>query len=179
MIELKTRHPGSAPPPTGGHGVGALQDHGAGEGGGRPPAPAAGVPAEGGRGVPVPAADQPAEGPGSGSGEEGDTIWFVWFVGAAAAVASLTACPPPPPREQISELSVDAESRQKELQSAQREKNSLEQQLTELVRRKDALDACRVCENSGVHFSPLLRFQRLKLEAAEEEGGRTARTTRG
>uniref|UniRef100_G3PSK3 CAP-Gly domain-containing protein n=1 Tax=Gasterosteus aculeatus TaxID=69293 RepID=G3PSK3_GASAC len=71
-----------------------------------------------------------------------------------------------------------AESRQKELQSAQREKNSLEQQLTELVRRKDALDACRVCENSGVHFSPLLRFQRLKLEAAEEEGGRTARTTR-
>nr|XP_040053278.1 CAP-Gly domain-containing linker protein 1 isoform X2 [Gasterosteus aculeatus aculeatus] len=53
--------------------------------------------------------------------------------------------------KKISELSVDAESRQKELQSAQREKNSLEQQLTEL---------------------------RLKLEAAEEEGGRTARTTR-
>ncbi|XP_040053278.2 restin isoform X3 [Gasterosteus aculeatus] len=53
--------------------------------------------------------------------------------------------------KKISELSVDAESRQKELQSAQREKNSLGQQLTEL---------------------------RLKLEAAEEEGGRTARTTR-
>ncbi|XP_037340175.2 CAP-Gly domain-containing linker protein 1 isoform X2 [Pungitius pungitius] len=53
--------------------------------------------------------------------------------------------------KKISELSVDAESRQKELQAARREKDSLDQQLGDL---------------------------RLKLEAAEEESGRTARTTR-
>ncbi|KAL6096489.1 clip1 [Pungitius sinensis] len=53
--------------------------------------------------------------------------------------------------KKISELSVDAESQQKELQAARREKDSLDQQLGDL---------------------------RLKLEAAEEESGRTARTTR-
>lgn len=57
----------------GGHGVGALQDHGAGAGGGRPPAQAAGVAAEGGRRLSVPAADQQPEGSGSVSGEEG--LW--------------------------------------------------------------------------------------------------------
>ncbi|KAM8828190.1 CAP-Gly domain-containing linker protein 1 isoform 2-T5 [Spinachia spinachia] len=53
--------------------------------------------------------------------------------------------------KKISELSVDAESHQKELRSAQRERNALEEQLSDV---------------------------RLKLETAEEESGRTARTTR-
>lgn len=58
-------------PATGCHGVRALQDHGAGEGGGRPPAPSSGLPAEGGRRVSVPAADQQPQGPGAVSGEKG------------------------------------------------------------------------------------------------------------
>lgn len=37
--------------------------------------------------------------------------------------------------QQISELSVDLESKQKELQSVQQDKSCLEQQLTSLVRQ--------------------------------------------
>lgn len=37
--------------------------------------------------------------------------------------------------QQISELSVDLESKQKELQSMQQDKSSLEEQLTSLVRK--------------------------------------------
>lgn len=43
-----------------------------------------------------------------------------------------TVCP-----QQISELSVDVESKQKELQSLQQDKSSLEQQLTSLVREEE------------------------------------------
>lgn len=57
----------------GGHGVGALQNHGAGEGGGRSPTQAQGVPAEGGCCVSVPATDQQPQGPGAVSGEKG--LW--------------------------------------------------------------------------------------------------------
>lgn len=39
--------------------------------------------------------------------------------------------------KQISELSVDLESKQKELQSVQQDKSSLEEQLTSLVRKED------------------------------------------
>lgn len=53
------------------HGVGTLQDHGAGEGGGRPPAQTAGLPAEGRRCVSVPTTDQQPEGPGTVAGEKG------------------------------------------------------------------------------------------------------------
>lgn len=59
----------------GGHGVRALQDYGAREGGGGSPAPAASVPAEGRRRVSVAAADQQPEGTGAVSGEEG--LWEV------------------------------------------------------------------------------------------------------
>lgn len=45
-------------------------------------------------------------------------------------VGSSTLCP-----SQISELSVDVESKQKELQSVQEEKSALDQQLRSLVRR--------------------------------------------
>ena len=38
---------------------------------------------------------------------------------------------------QISELSVDVESKQKELQSVQQDKSSLEEQLTNLVRNEN------------------------------------------
>lgn len=64
----------------GSHGIGALQDHGAGAGGGRPAAQAASVPAEGGRCVPVPAADQQPQGPGPVPGEKG--LWYLtsWFL---------------------------------------------------------------------------------------------------
>lgn len=44
-----------------------------------------------------------------------------------------TVCP-----RQISELSVDVESKQKELQSVQQDKSTLEQQLTSLVRKEEA-----------------------------------------
>lgn len=43
-----------------------------------------------------------------------------------------TVCP-----QQISELSVDVESKQKELQSVQQDKSSLEQELTSLVREEE------------------------------------------
>lgn len=43
-----------------------------------------------------------------------------------------TVCP-----HQISELSVDVESKQKELQSLQQDKSSLELQLTSLVRKEE------------------------------------------
>lgn len=59
------------PPAVGCHGLRALQDHGAGEGGGRPPAPSTGLPAEGGRRVSVPATDQQPQGPSTVSGEKG------------------------------------------------------------------------------------------------------------
>lgn len=58
------------------HSVRALQDHGAGEGGGRPPAPTAGLPAEGRRRVSVTATDQQPQGSGAGSGEKGLGITF-------------------------------------------------------------------------------------------------------
>lgn len=48
--------------------------------------------------------------------------------------AFYTVCP-----QQISELSVDVESKQKELQSVQQDKSSLEQQLGSLVRKEGAL----------------------------------------
>lgn len=63
-------------PAAGCHGVRALQDHGAGEGGGRPPAPTAGLPAEGRRCVSVTATDQQPQGSGAGSGEKGLEITF-------------------------------------------------------------------------------------------------------
>lgn len=63
----------------GGHGVGALPDHGAGAGGGRPAAQAAGVPAEGGRRVSVPAADQQPQGPGPVPGEKGMQVSHLVF----------------------------------------------------------------------------------------------------
>lgn len=68
---LLPHHPLFTRPAAGCHGVRALQDHGAGEGGGRPPAPSAGLPAEGGRRVSVPAADQQPQGPSAVSGEKG------------------------------------------------------------------------------------------------------------
>lgn len=43
-----------------------------------------------------------------------------------------TVCP-----QQISELSVDLESKQKEVQSLEQDKSSLEQQLTGLVRNSE------------------------------------------
>lgn len=43
------------------------------------------------------------------------------------------------PPQQISELSVDMESKQKELLSAQQDKSCLEQQLTSLVRKDQSV----------------------------------------
>lgn len=64
-------HASSCVSAVGGDRVGALQDHGAGAGGGRPAAPSAGVPAEGGRRVSVAAADRQPDLPGAGAGEKG------------------------------------------------------------------------------------------------------------
>lgn len=78
----------------GSHGVGALQDHGAGAGGGRPAAPAACFPAEGGRCISVPATDQQAQGPGPGPGEKGGpTRYDALPLTPIEMITVLTFCP--------------------------------------------------------------------------------------
>lgn len=65
-----------------------------------------------------------------------------------------TVCP-----QQISELSVDLESKQKEVQSLEQDKSSLEQQLTGLVRNPERNDH-KLTERreKDDHVAPLQHF---------------------